>query len=778
LDELPIGGQGELRWRLQADESGNYDVGLTLKTKWNEKHEFAFSLPVIDRKTPSEELSNESIHVACPGDSVGYGRMLIGASTESSPLAVIDCLAEVIYEDSHGKVFSQKLFAKDLRFTGRDAVEFSGRCDAMNEGSWRINARLALPYGSKTAKLDVSLSSDAERKILAFISPALRIGDSTKKEGAQYPGIEYLDQDEPSSDPRDFDPVFTDRSIPKTRDVTIPLMSVRTPNGVAGLLWDNTHEWAPGEKGMRGWFASPNSVNDQGNHLAALIVPSGLDDTEPNVARATEAFILKPGEKIDVSCRLYVAEKGDALSAVDAWIDQYGLPTLKGPEVFERAFDLARHGMLFTCWEPKAPGWIHSMNRAVNSKPLPIAYDCLSLLLDGARMPESDMGKLLMERGLFATDYLLNNIGKHPALYRLPFHMGRVPKTLERQRNNASHWMKKQREDGSWPFTPKNKHAEALGGRDETEIGICANAAMNILQYARITGDEAATQSGLKALERMRQFTIPRAAQVWEITLHSPDILASAKAVECFLEGYMLTGDEIYLDEAVRWARTSLPFIYLWDDGEHATLPYSSIAVLGSTYWRNTWVGRPVQWCGQDTAGALLRLSQYDDSRDWRHIAKGITQSAALQLVRDGEFKGLLPDFWLFDPDRGDGPMINPVKFHRAALTLEGHPPYVNTERIQIGGETVRISSGSEIEVLDSDEDKKTVSIKLSDPLLGTSYLFVADGGKPASITVNGTALPEVEDPDAVDSGWCLTELNGAYAKIHNEKKAVVDIRF
>jgi hypothetical protein len=132
----------------------------------------------------------------------------------------------------------------------------------------------------------------------------------------------------------------------------------------------------------------------------------------------------------------------------------------------------------------------------------------------------------------------------------------------------------------------------------------------------------------------------------------------------------------------------------------------------------------------------------------------------------------------MFDPDKGDGPMINPVKFHRAALTLQGFPPYVNTERVRIGGGTIRISSGSEIDELDLNAAKKSIAFKLRDPLLGYSFLFIAGGGRPANVAVNGRALPETEDPDAIEAGWRMTDLNGVYVKTPNDAIATVEIVF
>ena len=356
--------------------------------------------------------------------------------------------------------------------------------------------------------------------------------------------------------------------------------------------------------------------------------------------------------------------------------------------------------------------------------------------------------------------------------------MGGVPEILEQCGKNVDIIVNSQRADGSWPFVPRNKHAEALGKKDATEIGICTEQALPLLKYARITGDEGAVSASIRALDRMTRFRIPRAAQVWEITLHSPDVLASAGAIHCFIEGYLLTGNQKYLDEAVRWARTSLPFIYLWDNGQSACFPYASIAVLGSTYWRDTWIGRPVQWCSVSLAKSLLRLTEYDTSRDWRRLAEGLVESATLQLMTEGEFKGMLPDFYLYDSDRGDGPMINPAKVYRELLVLKGRKPYIRTSIITIGDRNVHVSTGSEMSMSPRDATGESIGFALSDPLFNKSFVYVAGGDAPKTVSIDGRTVQRVANVDAADEGWTMTGARGLYLKLSHAAAAEIKIEY
>ncbi len=44
-----------------------------------------------------------------------------------------------------------------------------------------------------------------------------------------------------------------------------------------------------------------------------------------------------------------------------------------------------------------------------------------------------------------------------------------------------------------------------------------------LLDYARLTGDPRALAAGLRTLDYMKRFCVPRGAQVWEVPLHTPD---------------------------------------------------------------------------------------------------------------------------------------------------------------------------------------------------------------------------------------------------------------
>ena len=155
---------------------------------------------------------------------------------------------------------------------------------------------------------------------------------------------------------------------------------------------------------------------------------------------------------------------------------------------------------------------------------------------------------------------------------------------------------------------------------------------------------------------------LPGGAQTWEIPLHTPDILAAAHRVELCVQGYEVTRDVEWLEDAEYWAWTGVPFVYLVPPTPGPLGLYAPIPVYGATHWKApVWFGLPVHWYGLVYVQALYNLSRYDSTGLWRKIANGIVASS-LQAI------------WpLEDPRRG------PLAGFRATAVLRawraGHQP-------------------------------------------------------------------------------------------------------
>jgi len=67
---------------------------------------------------------------------------------------------------------------------------------------------------------------------------------------------------------------------------------------------------------------------------------------------------------------------------------------------------------------------------------------------------------------------------------------------------------------------------------------------------------------------------------------YTPDISAMDPA----------TGDRRWLDRAIYWARTGLPFLFAYNRADTPGMRYASIPVFGTTFYTHSWLGVPVQW--------------------------------------------------------------------------------------------------------------------------------------------------------------------------------------
>ncbi|MCL2105301.1 MAG: hypothetical protein FWH21_09720, partial [Kiritimatiellaeota bacterium] len=248
--------------------------------------------------------------------------------------------------------------------------------------------------------------------------------------------------------------------------------------------------------------------------------------------------------------------------------------------------------------------------------------------------------------------------------------------------------------DGTDTYTPKQggpDYASTLGASHCN--GFTAIAAEDMLRSATLTGDEDAIRAALAVLDKMTGHyagTVPRGAQPWEMPLHTPDILASARLVRCYVLGYLLSGNEAYLEQARYWAWTGMTMVYLTNPTQGKVGPYATIGVIGATNWEApNWIGQPVQWCGLVYAAALNDLARVDaGGGPWSKLAKGITL-AGLQMtfpIDDPHGRGgLLPDFFLLREQVSDGPAINPGTLQASLAEAFGKTPLYTVTRLDGG---------------------------------------------------------------------------------------------
>ncbi|RLG23448.1 hypothetical protein DRN85_09345 [Methanosarcinales archaeon] len=542
------------------------------------------------------------------------------------------------------------------------------------------------------------------------------LGFSSSKTEALLPGLEWLVNGENSSNTLDIASPLNVRNAPNPIKVTIPLMAVRYNDSLIAILWDPHYSWDGKHSLMSLQFASPNWVEGQDNHLFMLFVPTVPMWVKENSDEAYQPYKLEAGGELNIKFRVYASKSNTVLDAVREWIRVYGLPKQDFPRSLDEELHLSMEAYLKSLWVPDE-GWRHASGWT------PAPYPGYALLLYLTCLVEKNQSfrDVLIDRFNESIQlaiknrgpaYIASGEGCHIPGWQLPFHIGYLDKGLPSLRDYIYSLISSQDADGEWGFQPSKK-TRMLGSPGAKEIGITATRATEILRWARITGDKVALSAGLKALKAMEKYFVPRAAQVWEIPVHTPDVLASAKALEAYLEAYRATGNQEYLERAKYWAYTGLPFIYLWSTYDRNVMLYSSIPVYGATFYKApVWIGRPVQWCGLVYAYHLLKLSDYDDSFPWRAIGEGILSSAMRQQVASGSLAGTYPDSWDLITDTPYGPYINPESIVKCTLFLKGLDPDLNTLILREEQTNVTITTPAKIVCLNNTDTH--LKLKLS----------------------------------------------------------------
>jgi hypothetical protein len=428
-------------------------------------------------------------------------------------------------------------------------------------------------------------------------------------------GLEYLGKGERSSTTLDVETPEHLRFAPDPLKVTMPLMAFVTGKASVAVHWkDMTNQPL---------YATPNFFDCTSDHYMAL---------EGNRIEATIRVDQRPLEE-----------------AILWAVQKQGLPALpEPPRAPEEQFALclqALNGPLKT-----ADGWGHCVEPNWVRRPFaPMASTIWRLTGETLPLPELAVG------------------GSHVDNDSIYFVTGRAAQWQEQKRREVQNFLRGQQPDGSYRYDGTYRR----GHFENTASGVCARPAAQLLEYAWMTGDEAALKAGLRTLDYMQRFRTPRGAQVWEVPLHTPDQLASASLVSAYVRGYQLTDNPEYLRSARKWALSGVPFVYLWD--RYPIMIYGTPPVFGSTHWKGTcWLGRPVQWVGGVYAYALTQLAPHDDSLDWNQLARGILIAAEQMQYPDGPNVGLLPDAFDIAQQQRVPANINPCALVSLRMVLDG----------------------------------------------------------------------------------------------------------
>lgn len=682
-------------------------------------------------------------------------------------------------------------FAGKALTDGELAIRFSEEFADGDSRRWQFRQSFAVKKGSPWIEVETSLTPDTPREVVTFVAPRLLAGDGSfgnSKDQAIFPGLEYLGEDEASSSTRDIAFPLSRRSTPHPLRVTIPIMAVRKGGALVGLSWDMHQKWYDDKEMPSPLFSSPNRFPAQDNHLMALLVPSVPGFITEGTLDSVGTLSLAANQSLKTRASiLLVPEAEDITDAIVAWTEKHGLPEVSPPRSFEEEIALCRHGFLHSVWNDSARGWSHCVGWPAGPYP---GY-CTLLNMDYLLSGDEKVRRTLRERidlvvsncvKRFGAGGLWRRDGCHILTGELPFIEGRVVESLSVWERATDGVLARQSPDGSWRWRPSNEKRASLGKPGDTTSGMSARGALQILREAIVTGNPrhiAAARKGLKFLDRYR---IPTGAQEWECPIYAPDVLAAAYAVRAFVLAHEITGDDAYLKKAIFWARTGIPFHYLWDRGEDMPqMLYAGIPIFGATFHRHSWLGRPVQWCSLVYAYSLFRLSCYDESFDWRRLAEGITVSAMWQQYAEGKSKGCYPDSWELLDNHPNPADINPENILVNLLALKGYDPGLKHKVLNRGDSPIFITSIAEMLSAELEGDQG-VAVRLKFFPGAKTYLLVAGLPSPCKpeVFLSGSKLTPAKDIDRVPKGWLYLPEKGwlVIAVTHSERGDSLQIRW
>ena len=621
----------------------------------------AFARPGLTRTGGTLVLGNSHLRLVFPTNDFGYGVFAVDVwqSNHWARMAVASDLSYLVVkkgaELSRRFIYGGHVEPADPG-PGACGLQFTCSLDDGAGARWDCRFSFVLSNDDRV-KVVYEATPDRDGWLVHFQGPTLHVGEGTfgaNKDDALFCGLEWLVGDEASSSSLDMhDPDYYVRFAPHPNKITVPLMAFSKGNAALALYWDCLQKWDGTHDRPAAVFASPNFIEGQENHLMGLFLPSVPAWVSSNTLEAAAAPYPFRG-KTPLRIEAWIAGVTPArqsLACLPRWFETFGVPDpaplprgtyLKEIEFSTRAF-------LDSLWVQDERQWWTSKGAGdlLSPKGRP-AHFAFQLRMAALMTQDDVLRRRCNDRAALAESLA----GFSPQWDDLGFTWADpVPRLAELGRTTIER-LHSMEPDGSWRFRTrvetngvfKGMDYSLLGPDRAAEVGTCARNLYEVLRYARLSGDAAVFKAAEKPLAFIEQFAVPRAAQVWECPVHSPDILAAADALEAEVEAYLCSGNEHYLQEARRWAWTGLPFVYVWNPPGKPVLRYASIPIFGGSWYAGSWIGQPVQWNGLRYAYALLKLADCDHSFPWRRIAEGVTISALYQQDTDGPNAALWPD--------------------------------------------------------------------------------------------------------------------------------------
>jgi hypothetical protein len=565
-----------------------------------------------------------------------------------------------------------------------------------------------------------------------------------KQDHALFAGLEYMDAPDKSSSEADIIGPGSKRQVPDNERITFPLMAIQADDRYVGLIWDKKPEFSA-------VFDAPDRLFKSGGHVMGVIFPGsdGMNRVEGSLLPYSGEK-LAAGQPLTLNTTLIGGRGKSIVPAVQQYVALRGLPPVPDTGMNKQDYaafaaggwldsKIGVNGMYRHAYWPGATSF--GPNRVADA---PVFMDWLARVTQNAGLAARLGAAAKTAIGLVnPADYNMAGVSHvHYPVESLIY--GHAAENADRALEAARGALGRFEPDGSVLYR------QAPGAPDfgrthfaKDANGLTAAVVASLLENATVCGDPEMIREGLRVLRALDKFddSAPRGAQTWEVPLHTPDILASAYLVRAYTIGYELTGEKGFLNRAIYWAWTGVPFTYLVNPTDQPVGLYATIPVFGATHWTGSWFGLPVQWCGLVYSDALYRLMRYDpaNAATWKRLADGIAASGIQQSfpATEKDLQGLLPDSFNLKPQTRNGVAINPGTVQANAIRLFGGPEIYDFRSFRGSGLLVHAPG----EIADAQEENGRVSFTVRGWTGRPYYVLIAGCKAAPRVRINGQSV-------------------------------------
>ena len=431
------------------------------------------------------------------------------------------------------------------------------------------------------------------------------------------PGVEFLRPGGTSSSEIDVLRPFNDRSRPNPLWITMPLAVQETEKGGVAMYWEYAR--------LQPTFSTPNRFDHTDDHRFSLMgSPTNsswnvslellLPDNEPASFRGIKSHVTRKGFP--------------------------ALPTLLRTE--EEQLQLYTRALSGSLQSEMGGQWGRALEPDWQRKPF------ADMLSTSARLTEAAGGRVRNPVAVIPGGADISN----DAIF---FLFGRIVEWQQHRENAIRQILATANPDGSFLFRTRFPNLETAA----SSFGYTAMQALEVMEYARITGNDELFAVVVHALAFLERCDVPRGGYYMDTPFHTPDLQAAASLVWLYTWAYEYSGDAHYLERAAHFAYAGLPFIYQVSQREH--MLYGAVGKFGGTHRR-----LPLHFGVLSTrvaiqyAYALNLLSQHDHRADWKMVAMGILHAMENLQYTEGVAAGCLPEFFDVIVQEPSGWTLNP----------------------------------------------------------------------------------------------------------------------